>query len=237
MNNQDTSIQGVRVEPMVEVKGVRKTFVDDSGEFEVLKDTTLTIGKGEMVALIGTSGAGKTTLLQILGGLDRATSGTVVINGKDLSKMSKQELAIFRNTQIGFVFQFHHLLPDFTAIENIIIPGLINGKNRPECLKKAKGLLEILGLGARNNHFPTELSGGERQRVALARALFNDPGLILADEPTGNLDNANGELLLELIKKANKELNQTFLIATHNAQLTEGMNRILFLEDGRMVNR
>jgi len=149
--------------------------------------------------------------------------------------MSAIELAEFRNRHIGFVFQFHHLLPDFTALENTIIPGLIMGKPRNECLKRAKDLLGLFGLSSRLSHFPTELSGGERQRVALARALFNDPALVIADEPTGNLDKGNGEKLLEFFNKANRELNQTFLIATHNSQLTAGLHRILTIDDGRMV--
>ena len=145
------------------------------------------------------------------------------------------ELAEFRNRHIGFVFQFHHLLPDFTALENTIIPGLIMGKSRDECIKKASNLLGLFGLSSRLSRYPTELSGGERQRVALARALFNDPALVIADEPTGNLDKGNGEMLLEFFKKANRELNQTFLIATHNSQLTAGLHRILTIDDGRMV--
>jgi lipoprotein-releasing system ATP-binding protein len=217
---------------MVAVKHLRKSFVDDAGTFDVLKETSFVINKGEMVSLVGISGAGKTTLLQILGGLDRPTSGFARVGGIQLDRVSSGDLADFRNRQIGFVFQFHHLLPDFTALENITIPGLISGKGHQECRKRAVELLEILGLKGRKSHYPSELSGGERQRVALARALFNDPTLVLADEPTGNLDRANGELLLELFKKANKELNQTFLIATHNNQLAEGMERTLYIEDG-----
>jgi len=153
-----------------------------------------------------------------------------------LDKLAASELARYRNRQIGFVFQFHHLLPDFTAIENVLIPGLISGKGKQECMTRASDLLNIFGLSKRFHHYPTELSGGERQRVALARAMFNEPALVLADEPTGNLDKANGERLLELFEKANKELNQTFLIATHNSRLSLGMNRVLYLDDGRIVN-
>jgi len=220
---------------MVEVRHLRKTFTDDAGEFEVLSDANFTIAKGEMVALVGTSGAGKTTLLQIIGGLD-SFQGSVRVDDKMLDTMSLRELAAFRNRKIGFVFQFHHLLPDFTAMENITIPGLIAGRPRHECVKRARELLEIFGLTARETHYPTELSGGERQRVALARALVNDPALVLADEPTGNLDKHNGDLLLEYFRKANKELQQTFLIATHNSQLTEGLQRVLYLEDGKVLN-
>jgi lipoprotein-releasing system ATP-binding protein len=219
----------------VAVQHLRKTFTDDAGKFDVLKDMSFTVDKGEMVALLGISGAGKTTLLQILGGLDKSTSGDASVEGKSLGRMSMRELAAFRNRKIGFVFQFHHLLPDFTALENATIPGLIAGKSRKECEERAKHLLSIFGLDRRFSHFPTELSGGERQRAALARALVNDPALVLADEPTGNLDRGNGEMLLNYFHKANAELQQTFLIATHNSQLTAGMHRIINLEDGNIV--
>lgn len=224
-------------ELVIEVENLKKSFTDDSGTFDVLRELTFSIKKGEMVALVGVSGAGKSTLLQILGGLDSYTSGRISVMGKELGKLSIKELAVFRNRHIGFVFQFHHLLPDFTALENVIVPGLISGKSQAECEKYGRELLGIFGLGSRLTHFPTELSGGERQRVALARALFNRPALVLADEPTGNLDKGNGEFLLELFQKANRELQQTFLIATHNSQLTNGMHRTIFLEDGRIVDR
>lgn len=222
-------------EIIVDVKNLKKIYTDDQGPFEVLKGITFTINKGEMVALLGVSGAGKTTLLQILGGLDRFNSGSVIVCNRVLGGMNGQELAEFRNRHIGFVFQFHHLLPDFSALENAIIPGLIMRKSRNECLKKAKDLLGLFGLSSRLNHYPTELSGGERQRVALARALLNDPALLIADEPTGNLDKGNGEMLLRFFEKANQELNQTFLIATHNSQLTAGLNRTLTIDDGMVV--
>ena len=221
---------------MVDVKNLRKQFTDDAGVFDVLKDATFSVRAGEMVALVGTSGAGKTTLLQILGGLDRYDGGSVSVGGRSLDKLGGSELACFRSRSIGFVFQFHHLLPDFTAVENVLIPGLIVGKGKAECMKRAAELLGIFDLSKRLHHYPTELSGGERQRVALARAMFNEPALVLADEPTGNLDRANGERLLELFEKANKELNQTFLIATHNNRLSLGMNRVLYLDDGRIAD-
>jgi lipoprotein-releasing system ATP-binding protein len=217
---------------IVDVKNLRKEFTDDAGKFDVLKNVDFSIDKGEMIALLGISGAGKTTLLQILGGLDSFNGGTVKVCDKQLGSMKMRDLAEFRNRHVGFVFQFHHLLPDFTALENTIIPGLILRKPINDCIKKAKELLGYLGLKARESHYPTELSGGERQRVALARALFNDPALILADEPTGNLDRGNGELLLNLFEKTNRELHQTFLIATHNNQMTQKMHRTLMLEDG-----
>ena len=222
---------------MVAASNLTKTFVDDAGSFDVIRDATFAIEKGEMVALVGASGTGKTTLLQILGGLDRPTSGEVTINGSKLTGLSAAELAGFRNLSLGFVFQFHHLLPDFTALENIIIPGLIAGKTPHQCTKRALELLDLLGLSRQGTHYPSELSGGERQRVALARSLFNQPSLILADEPTGNLDKQNGRLLLELFQKANKELNQTFLVATHNPELTDGMHRTIFIEDGKIVSK
>lgn len=219
-------------EPIVVVKNLCKNFTDDQGLYPVLTNVNFSIEAGSMVALVGISGAGKTTLLQILGGLDSFTDGSVSVTGLSLKNLSMSKLAEFRNRHIGFVFQFHHLLPDFTALENTIMPGLINGTSRRECQKRGEELLDIFGLSRQKSHFPSELSGGERQRVALARALFNKPALILADEPTGNLDRSNGELLLEQFRTANKELHQTFLIATHNSRLTEGLHRTLFLEDG-----
>lgn len=223
-------------ELIIDVKQLRKSYTDEAGSLDILKDVNFSVEKGEIVGLLGISGAGKTTLLQILGGLDNFNSGTVKVCGKQLGNMGSRELAEFRNRNIGFVFQFHHLLPDFTALENVIIPGMIMGKSSGECMKRGRELLEIFGLAGRQKHFPTELSGGERQRVALARALFNDPLLVLADEPTGNLDKGNGEVLLQLFRKANHELNQTFLIATHNHQLTEGMDRTFSIDDGITVN-
>ena len=222
---------------MVTVEHLKKTFVDEGGAFDVLKDVSFTINKGEMVSLVGVSGSGKTTLLQILGGLDKATSGSIRIGDIAISSMSDRMLARFRNEGIGFVFQFHHLLPDFTALENVIIPGLIRGKAREECLPRAQELLSIFNLDHRKTHYPSELSGGERQRVALARALFNEPALVLADEPTGNLDRENTRILIDLFIKANRELKQTFLVATHNPDLSKGMQRTLYLEDGMVISR
>ncbi|MGA2507530.1 MAG: ABC transporter ATP-binding protein [Chitinispirillaceae bacterium] len=224
-------------ETIIEVQHLKKTFVDEAGAFDVLKDVSFSVNKGEMIALLGISGAGKTTLLQILGGLDRPTSGDVFFEGISIAKLSLNELSAFRNRNIGFVFQFHHLLPDFTAFENVCIPGMIAGKSRKWCEGRAKNLLSVFGLERCQTHFPTELSGGERQRAALARALVNDPALVLADEPTGNLDKGNGELLLDYFHKANRELQQTFIIATHNNQLTAGMHRIINLEEGRIMGK
>jgi lipoprotein-releasing system ATP-binding protein len=220
---------------MIEIRHIKKTFADKAGTYEVLKDVSFSVTRGEMIALLGISGSGKTTLLQILGGLDHATSGEVVVEGKSLGSLSPAELAAFRSRKIGFVFQFHHLLPDFTALENVQIPGMIAGKSRTACEARSRELLAAFGLERIMAHYPTELSGGERQRVALARALFNDPAIVLADEPTGNLDRKNGEHLLEYFHRANRELHQTFIVATHNSQLTGGMHRIITLDDGMIA--
>jgi lipoprotein-releasing system ATP-binding protein len=220
---------------IVEVRHLKKTFIDDAGAFDVLKDVSFTVNKAEMIALLGVSGAGKTTLLQILGGLDKPNSGDVLFQGEKIDYTALRELATFRNRNVGFVFQFHHLLPDFTAFENVCMPGMIAGKDRAWCEERAKYLLSVFGLERCRTHFPTEMSGGERQRAALARALVNDPALVLADEPTGNLDKGNGEILLEYFHKANSELRQTFIIATHNSLLTASMHRIMHLEDGAII--
>jgi lipoprotein-releasing system ATP-binding protein len=225
------------IEKMVSVENLTKTFKDDSGDFDVIKDASFFINKGEMISLVGVSGAGKTTLLQILGGLDKANSGTIIISNSTINTMSQHELAHFRNKRIGFVFQFHHLLSDFTALENVMIPGIINGKSKESCLPRARELLGIFGLDRQGTHHPSELSGGECQRVALARALFNEPALILADEPTGNLDPENSKILLELIIKANKELNQTFLVATHNPEISRGMQRTIYIENNKIIRK
>jgi len=225
------------IETMVSVENLTKTFRDEAGAFNVINEASFFINKGEMISLVGVSGAGKTTLLQILGGLDKATSGTICIAGSTINAMTADKLAIFRNQCIGFVFQFHHLLPDFTALENVIMPGLISGKSKEACLPYARELLGLFKIDRQATHFPSELSGGERQRVALARALFNKPALVLADEPTGNLDRENSAILLELIIKANKELNQTFLVATHNPELSRGMQRTIYIEDGKIVSK
>ncbi len=219
---------------MMNAHEITKSFPEEEGRLEVIKGASFHVEKGEMVALIGVSGAGKTTLLQILGGLDTATSGSIEVEGKDLRRMSPKELAYFRNRSIGFVFQFHHLMPDFDAVENVLMPGLIAGRNTNECEPRARELLDAVGLSGRMRHYPSELSGGERQRVALARAMFNDPAIVLADEPTGNLDSSNSAHLLELFRRANRERNQTFVVASHNEHLTAGMSRTIHIEDGRV---
>ena len=222
---------------MVQVENLVKIFHDDAGPIEILKGASFSIGKGEMVALVGVSGAGKTTLLQVIGGIDSYTSGKIAVDGREIGKMKPHKLSYFRGKRIGFVFQFHHLLPDFTAPENVLIPGMIIGKTKKQLIDRAKELLSIMGLKERFNHFPSELSGGERQRIALARALFNEPGLILADEPTGNLDKENSTHLMDLIRKTNKELNQTYLVATHNEDLADNMQRKIYIEDGKIITK
>lgn len=204
------------------------------GSLEVLRGVNLEINKGEVVAIVGPSGCGKSTLLHILGSLDKADMGEIVINNTGLSLLSGNKLAAFRNRHIGFVFQFHHLLPEFTALENVCIPGWLAGRNRNEVREKAEGLLKILGLIDRNENKPNQLSGGEQQRVAVARALINNPDIVFADEPTGNLDSANAQELHQLFFGLRKQFNQTFLIVTHNEELSQLSDRVLHMKDGRI---
>jgi len=205
------------------------------GSLEVLRGVNLEISKGEVVAMVGPSGCGKSTLLHILGSLDKADMGEIVINNTGLSLLSGNKLAAFRNKHIGFVFQFHHLLPEFTALENVCIPGWLAGRNKNEVKEKAEGLLKILGLVNRNENKPNQLSGGEQQRVAVARALINNPDIVFADEPTGNLDSANAQELHELFFDLRKQFNQTFLIVTHNEELSQLSDRVLHMKDGLIV--
>jgi lipoprotein-releasing system ATP-binding protein len=205
------------------------------GPLQVLKGINLQVEKGEVVSIVGASGAGKTTLLHILGTLDKADKGTVSIGGIETGKLNGKSLAAFRNKHIGFVFQFHQLLPEFTAIENVILPALIGGTSKKEALIKAAGLLKLLGVSDKAEQKPSTLSGGEQQRVAVARALINNPDLILADEPSGNLDSVNAKDLHELFFRLRKELNQTFVIVTHNEELANMADRKLVMKDGRMV--
>jgi lipoprotein-releasing system ATP-binding protein len=201
----------------------------------VLHKVSMSVDRGEIVAITGPSGAGKTTLLQIIGSLDLADSGTVKINNTNLGGLKGNKMAMFRNKHIGFVFQFHHLLPEFTALENICIPAFIAGKGKAKAEKSALQLLDFLNLKQRAHHKPNELSGGEAQRVAIARALINNPDIILADEPSGNLDEANSEELHELFLKLRSEFNQTFLIVTHDLTLANKADRIIKLKDGVIV--
>jgi lipoprotein-releasing system ATP-binding protein len=202
------------------------------GNLEVLKSVDIEINRGELVTIVGPSGAGKSTLLQILGTLDRPDGGSLEILGKNPFKLSVKDLASFRNQHIGFVFQFHHLLPEFTALENVCMPGWIAGKSESQIVPEAKKLLERLGLGDRMQHKPTELSGGEQQRASIARALLNKPAIVLADEPTGNLDSRNAGELHKLFLELRGELNQTFIIVTHNQSLAAMSDRVLEMRDG-----
>ena len=216
---------------MIQLRNIHKSF----GTLEVLKGIDLDIAQGEVVSIVGPSGAGKTTLLQIMGTLDRSDSGSVVIKGTDVSRLGQKELARFRNRQIGFVFQFHQLLPEFTALENVMIPGLIGGRSRRETRQKAQELLEFMGLGDRAGHKPSELSGGEKQRVAVARALINEPAVVMADEPSGSLDSANKAELHRLFFDLRDRLGQTFVIVTHDEELARTTDRTIHMKDGRIL--
>lgn len=203
------------------------------GSLEVLKGVDINISKGEIVSIVGSSGAGKTTLLHILGSLDTPDKGEIWYEGNRIDTLKPRELAAFRNKNIGFVFQFHHLLPEFTALENVCIPGWIAGKKTKDLEKKAMDLLVTLGVDHRAAHKPNALSGGEQQRIAVARALINDPGIIFADEPTGNLDSSNANSLHHLFQELRDKLNQTFLIVTHNEELASMSDRVLHMKDGQ----
>ena len=215
---------------MIEIQGITKSF----GELQVLKGIDLIINKGEVVSIVGPSGAGKTTLLQIMGTLDKADAGIVVINGVEVGKLKEKELSAFRNKQIGFVFQFHQLLPEFTALENVMIPALIAGTSSGEAMRRAKDTLEMMGLAERASHKPAELSGGEKQRVAVARALINHPAVIFADEPSGSLDSKNKEELHQLFFDLREKLGQTFVIVTHDEGLAQLTDRTIHMVDGRI---
>jgi len=218
-------------EKMIEIQRVTKSF----GELQVLKGIDLVINKGEVVSIVGPSGAGKTTLLQIMGTLDKADGGQVLINGVEVERLKEKELSAFRNRQIGFVFQFHQLLPEFTALENVMIPALIGGVSSGEAMKRAKETLDMMGLAERASHKPAELSGGEKQRVAVARALINRPAVIFADEPSGSLDSRNKEELHRLFFDLREKLGQTFVIVTHDEGLAQLTDRTIHMVDGRIV--
>ncbi len=222
--------------PLLEVKGLSKTFEHGGRSLDVLRDIDLTLNEGELLTVVGRSGAGKSTLLHVLGAIDMPTSGSIHFRGQDLLAMSNSRLAEFRNRAIGFVFQFHHLLPEFTAVENVMMPGLIQRLSRQEALDRARDLLVSVGLEDRLTHRPGELSGGEQQRVALARALVLRPNLLLADEPTGNLDSKTGEAIHDLFFSLNEQFKSTMLIVTHNNDLAARLPRKLRMEDGTLFD-
>lgn len=215
---------------MIRAQNIHKHY----GDLHVLKGIDLEIKQAEVVAIVGASGAGKTTLLQLMGTLDKPGEGKIFINDTDVASLSDKKLSAFRNKNIGFVFQFHHLLPEFTAIENVCLPALIAGTSKNDATKKAAELLNLLGVSARAEHKPGALSGGEQQRVAVARALINSPAVILADEPSGNLDSNNAQDLHKLFFDLRKELNQTFVIVTHNNELANMSDRKIVMQDGRI---
>ena len=217
---------------MIEAKGIEKSF----GNLKVLKGIDFYAGKSEVVSIMGASGAGKSTLLQILGTLSTPDKGTLLINGTDVTTLGRKEISTFRNRKIGFVFQFHHLLPEFTSLENVMIPALINGAGESDAKKRAAELLDTLGLAERATHKPTELSGGEQQRVAIARALMNKPAVLFADEPSGNLDSVTKAELHQLFFRLRDELGQTIVIVTHDPDLAKMCDRSLFMRDGVFIN-
>ncbi len=220
---------------MITVTDLSKSFPMGGQTLTVLKGVNLQIQRGELIAVVGASGAGKSTLLHIIGTLDRPTQGTVHFDGQDMFKLSEGEQAEFRNRRIGFVFQFHHLLPEFTALENACMPALIQRRQKADIEPEAIALLEEVGLGARLHHKPGELSGGEQQRVAVARALLQKPDLVLADEPTGNLDTHTGDALFAMMRALNKARGTTFVIVTHNDKLSAQADRIIHMQDGQIV--
>ena len=216
---------------MIEAKNIHKSY----GELHVLKGVDVSIQQGEIVSIVGKSGAGKSTLLHIMGTLDQADEGKVIFDRTDVFSLDMKAMSKFRNERIGFIFQFHHLLPEFTALENVCIPAYIKGMGEVEATKRAKELLDYLGLSGRLTHKPSELSGGEQQRVAVARSLMNQPAVVFADEPSGNLDSASSKELHDLLFKLRKDFNQTFLIVTHNEELANMSDRTIVMQDGKLV--
>ncbi len=223
---------------ILQAESVKKSFqTEKKVRLEVLKSVDLNISRNKIYVIVGASGAGKSTLLHLLGGLDRPDSGKVIFEGKEIFRMSDEKLAKFRNRNIGFVFQFHHLLPEFTALENVAIPLMIAGNKFSKAAEKGKELLTLVGLAERLDHKPAALSGGEQQRIAVARALSNDPSIILADEPTGNLDSANSQIINELFVDLRNNLNKTLVIVTHNKELMSLADIVYEMKDGEIVSR
>ena len=222
---------------LIRVVDLRKSYYDGFTELPVLKGVDLKVKKAEVIAVVGASGVGKSTLLHLLGGLDRPTEGTIFYEGEDIFALNDQELDRFRNEEIGFIFQFHHLLPEFTALENVAMAGLIARQTSGVAHNRAKELLEYVGLGERLEHRPSELSGGERQRVAIARALVNQPKVVLADEPTGNLDQKTSDAVHDLLWTLNDQFDQTFIIVTHNQTLAQRADRLVQLVDGQVYEQ
>jgi len=226
----------VGVAELLRLEGLTRRYSMGQREITALKEVNLTILKGEMAGIMGASGAGKSTLLHLMGALDKPSSGRIIFDGTDVFALDDKKLAAFRSRKIGFVFQFHHLLSEFTAEENVALASMISGQNRRDAINRAGELLALVGLSNRRDHRPGKLSGGEQQRVAIARALVNGPGLLLADEPTGNLDTATGDEVFALMQRLNREKGQTFVIVTHNQSLAEKMSRIVRMKDGMIYN-
>ncbi len=223
--------------PILEARGVHKSFKQGPVTLEVLQGVAMSVAVGERIAIVGASGSGKTTLLQILGGLDRPTTGQVLVDGKDIHEQSEQERGALRNRALGFVYQFHHLLPEFSALENVAMPLLVRRMKVADARAKARSLLDRVGLGQRLGHRPDQLSGGERQRAAVARALVTEPKIVLADEPTGNLDGTNAESVFALMLELNRELGTSLIVVTHDMRLASRMERMYAIERGVLTER